>query len=63
MEKSRIRIPPRWMFLLLSVGGAWASGIYLGKLTLEGSSSALLVRIIGFGVLGLIMAWGELRQP
>jgi len=58
MEKSRIRIPPRWMFLLLSVGGAWASGVYLGKITIEGASTGLLIPMISFGVMGLIMAWG-----
>ncbi|HEY45161.1 MAG TPA: hypothetical protein G4O14_00105 [Anaerolineae bacterium] len=58
MEKSRSRIPPRWMFLLLSVGGAWASGIYLGKITVEGALTGLLIPMISFGVMGLIMAWG-----
>jgi len=62
MEKSRNRIPPRWMFLLLSIGGAWASGIYLGKITIEGASTGLLVPVIGFAALGLIMAWGALRE-
>jgi hypothetical protein len=58
MEKSRVRTPPRWMFLLLSIGGAWASGIYLGKITIEGASTGLLIPMICFGVMGLIMAWG-----
>jgi hypothetical protein len=62
MEKSRARIPPRWMFLLLSVGGAWASGIYLGKITIEGASTGLLIHTISFGVMSLIMAWGALSK-
>jgi hypothetical protein len=62
MEKSRSRIPPRWMFLLLSIGGAWASGIYLGKITIEGASTSLLIPTISFGVMGLIMAWGALTE-
>ena len=62
MEKNRGRIPPRWMFLLLSVGGAWASGIYLGKITIEGASTGLLVPMIGFGVVGLVMAWGSVAK-
>jgi hypothetical protein len=62
MEKSRNRIPPRWMFLLLSIGGAWASGIYLGKISIEGASTALLIPMIGFAALGLIMAWGALSE-
>ncbi|UCF60970.1 MAG: hypothetical protein JSV37_14610 [Anaerolineaceae bacterium] len=60
MEKSRNRIPPRWMFLLLSIGGAWASGIYLGKITVEGTLTGLLIPMISFSVMGLIMAWGAL---
>ena len=62
MEKSRTRVPPRWMFLFLSVGGAWASGIYLGKITIEGASTGHLIPMIGFGVMGLIMAWGTLSE-
>ncbi|MFA9404212.1 MAG: hypothetical protein ACERKX_00170 [Anaerolineales bacterium] len=46
MEKSRVRTPPRWMFLLLSIGGAWASGIYPGKIMIEGASTGLLVPMI-----------------
>jgi hypothetical protein len=48
--------------LFLSVGGAWASGIYLGKITIEGASTGLLIPTIGFGVMGLIMAWGALSK-
>lgn len=62
MEKSRSRTPPRWMFLLLSIGGAWASGVYLGKITIEGTSLGLLVPLISFGVLGLIMVFGTLSE-
>ena len=62
MEKSSVKVPPRWMFLLLSIGGAWASGVYLGKISLEGSSAGLLVPMIGFGVMGLIMALGALSK-
>jgi len=62
MEKSRVRTPPRWMYLLLSIGGAWASGIYLGKASIEGLSGASWVPIIGFGVLSLLMAWGALSD-
>jgi hypothetical protein len=50
------------MFLLLSVGGGWASGIYLGKITIEGTSTGLLIPMISFGVMGLIMAWGALSE-
>lgn len=50
------------MFLMLSIGGAWASGIYLGKITIEGTSTGLLIPMICFGVMGLIMAWGALSE-
>jgi len=62
MEKGRIRIPPRWMFLLLTIGGAWASGVYLGKITIEGASTGLLIPMISFGVMSLIMAWGAISE-
>lgn len=62
MENSRVKVLPRRMFLLLSIGGAWASGIYLGKVTIEGSLTGNLVPMISFGLLGLIMVFGALSE-
>ena len=62
MERNRAKALPRWTFTLLSIGGAWASGIYLGKITIEGASMGLLIPVIGFAVLGLMMAWGALSK-
>ena len=62
METSSTRTFPRWTFLILSIGGAWASGIYLGKMTIEGSSTELLIPAISFGVMSLLMAWGALSR-
>jgi hypothetical protein len=62
MERNRTKTLPRWIFTLLSIGGAWASGIYLGKITIEGASMGLLIPVIGFAVLGLMMAWGALSK-
>jgi hypothetical protein len=50
------------MFVLLSIGGAWSSGIYLGKITIEGASTASLAATIGFGALALVMAWGAISN-
>jgi hypothetical protein len=58
MNQNNSRTLPRWLFLLLAIGGAWASGIYLGKITVTGTSTGLLAPTIGFGLLALIMAWG-----
>ena len=62
MEKSRAKSFPRWAFLLLSIGGFWASGIYLGKISIEGASTGYLIPMICFGVLGVIMVWGALSE-
>lgn len=62
METSTTRAFPRWAFLILSIGGAWASGIYLGKMTIEGSSTGSLIPAISFGVMSLLMAWGALSR-
>ena len=62
MEKSRNRTPPRWLFTLLAIGGAWASGIYLGKVTITGASTALLLPMIGFAILVVFMSWGALTE-
>lgn len=60
MKKAHAMALPRWIFTLLAIGGAWASGIYLGKISIVGASTGLLLPLIGFGVMGLIMAWGAL---
>jgi hypothetical protein len=49
--------------MILAMGAFWASGIYFGILSVEGISSAILVRAIGFGVIGLPMAWGAIAAP
>jgi hypothetical protein len=62
MEKTRAKALPRWIFTLLSIGGAWASGIYLGKITIEGVSTEFIIPAIGFGLMGFLMAWGALSE-
>ncbi|MGB2897268.1 MAG: hypothetical protein WBB65_14030 [Anaerolineales bacterium] len=62
MKEKQVQSLPRWAFVFLSVGASWASGIYLGMLIVEGTSTAYLIRIIGFGVIGLVMAWGSVAK-
>jgi hypothetical protein len=50
------------MFMLLSIGGAWASGIYVGKTTVTGFSVGSLIPEIAFGGMSLLMAWGALAM-
>ncbi|MCK4787010.1 MAG: hypothetical protein KAV87_24845 [Desulfobacteraceae bacterium] len=58
MKENQVKLLPRWVFLFISVGTSWASGLYLGMQMVEGTSTAYLIRIIGFGALALVMAWG-----
>ncbi len=62
MGTGRARPLPRWVFVILSIGGGWASGIYLGQLSVEGVSGATLALTIGFGVMSLLMAWGGVES-
>jgi hypothetical protein len=62
MKNQNIRTLPRWMFTTLAMGAIWASGIYLGIMSIEGASNALLARVIGFGLLSLLMAWGAVTK-
>jgi len=62
METNKSRIPPRWLFTILAVGGFWASGIYLGMIRAGGSSTGDVVRVIAFGILGIFMLWGALGK-
>lgn len=62
MEKTQGKALPRWIFTLIAIGGAWASGIYLGKITIEGASNAFLIPAVGFGLMAFLMAWGALAE-
>lgn len=41
--------------MLLALGGAGASGIYLGKMTIVGTSSGLLIPTLAFAAMALLM--------
>jgi len=58
MENDQTQTLPRWLFLLLALGGAWASGIYLGKITIAGASTELLIPTLAFAAMALLMGWG-----
>ena len=49
---------PWWMFAVIAVGALLASGIYLGILSAEGSTTGRIVQAVAFGLLGLVMLWG-----
>ncbi len=54
--------PPRWLFVIVMVGGFIASGIYIGMMRVEGISSGNLLGTMGFGALGLFMMRGALAK-
>ena len=54
--------PPCWLFTILMVGGLVTGGLYLGMIRVEGVSTGLLIRAIGFSVFGLLMLWGVLAR-
>ena len=60
MEESRLRKFPRWGFVLLSIAGSCASGIYLGQMSIEGASVSDLARVVVFGGFSLLMAYGAI---
>ena len=62
MKENQGRSFPRWAFVSLAVGTSWASGLYLGMQMVEGTSTAYLMRIIGFGVIALVMTWGSIAK-
>jgi len=55
MKKERRTRPPEWLFVLLAAGCAWASGIYLGKITIAGAAEDLVLKTAFFGVIGLVI--------
>ncbi|MBN1265649.1 MAG: hypothetical protein JXA25_09160 [Anaerolineales bacterium] len=55
MKKNNSSPPPVWLFMILAIGCAWASGIYLGKITLAGTAGSLALKSVAFGVVSLVM--------
>jgi len=39
--------PPRWIFLILAVGGLLAAGIFIGIMRVEGATTGNMIRAIG----------------
>jgi hypothetical protein len=62
MEKTGKRSFPRWLFAIIAIGGLFASGIYVGIMSIEGFAGAHLAQASGFGLLGLIMFWGAIQR-
>jgi len=46
--------PPRWLYFILGVGALLASGIFLGIARSEGFTSGGILRIVLFGLLGIL---------
>lgn len=53
--------PPRWIFIVLTVGGLLASGIFVGIMRVEGATAGSVIRAIAYGLFGLAMLWGAVR--
>jgi len=53
---------PRWVFAVLAIGSFWASGVYMGIQSVEGVELAHMLRVIGFGIVGLLTAWGAIAN-
>jgi hypothetical protein len=49
---------PWWLFALVAGGALLASGIYIGIMSVEGTTTPHVARAIAFALLGLIMLWG-----
>jgi len=62
MQSKQKLVFPKAAFTLLACGAFWASGIYLGQITLAGATFDLSLRAVVFAVLGLLMVWGALAK-
>jgi hypothetical protein len=62
MQSNQKLVFPKAAFTLLACGAFWASGIYLGKITLVGAIFDLSLRAAAFTILGLLMVWGALAK-
>jgi hypothetical protein len=46
--------PPRWLYFILGVGALMASGVFLGIARADGFTTGRIIRIILFGLLGIL---------
>ena len=53
---------PWWLFGVVAIGALVAAGIYVGIMSVEGTTGSHLAAAAGFGLLGLIMFWGATHQ-
>ena len=60
MELKKQRFP-RWLFVVIAVGGLLASGLFLGIMSVEGATTTRILQSVGFGLLGLVMLRGALN--
>lgn len=49
---------PWWLFAVIAAGALWASGVYVGVMSVDGSTGVRMLKAVGFGVIGLVMLWG-----
>ena len=52
--------PPRWLFIILAVGGLVACGIYIGMIRAGMNTTPNIFRAAAFGLCGLLMLWRAL---
>ena len=53
---------PRWLFSILAIGGLLAAGIFIGIISIEGSTWMRSIQAAGFAVFGLLMFWGAIAK-
>lgn len=58
MDEANRRPFPRWLFAIIAVGGLLACGIFIGIMSIEGTTGMRLAQAAGYGVLGLLTFWG-----
>ncbi len=61
MEKSKKQSFPRWIFVMIAIGGLVACGIFIGIMSVEGATSLRFIQAIGFGLMGLVTFWGAIQ--
>jgi len=62
MNNKQSQSPPRWLFLVLTVGSLLASGIYIGKIVFLDATIGSILRAVIFGVLGVLWLYMSQRS-
>lgn len=63
MHQDHVPLPPRWLFVLLAIGTAWASGVYMGQVSVLGMDLIPALKMGAFAVVSIVLGVSAVHMP